>query len=72
MPSFRFTVYDPDVCELMKKLRQKRGVFVEVAVREFLKTEKGQEFVRLLLNEDLAKRDFKEKKKRKISIDEFL
>jgi len=56
----------------MKKLRQKRGVFVEVAVREFLKTEKGQEFVRLLLNEDLAKRDFKEKKKRKVSIDEFL
>lgn len=48
---FIFTVHDPDVVEVMRKLERKRGIFIEVAVREFLKTDKGLNFLSALLSE---------------------
>jgi len=73
MPSFRFTVYDPDVCEILQKLKQKRGVFLEVAIREFLKTDKGKEFLKMLLGGDLKESENnRQNRQKKISIDEFL
>ena len=70
MSSYRFTVYDPNIHEIMKKLRKKRGVFIEVAVREFLKTEKGKSFLQVLLDVDLTEKE--EKKRVKITFDDFL
>jgi hypothetical protein len=72
MNSFRFTVYDPDIKEIMEKLKRKRGIFIEVAVREFLKSEKGKEFLEMLLQEELELERKGKKKEKKISFDEFL
>lgn len=72
MNSFRLTVYDPDIKEIMEKLKRKRGVFIEVAVREFLKSEKGKEFLEMLLQEELELEKKGKKKEKKFSFDEFL
>jgi len=72
MPVFRFTTYDPELIEIFEKLGHRRGVFIEVAVRSFLKTEKGQEFLSQLLPGGLLNEGGKRERKKKFSIDDFM
>jgi len=72
MPVFRFTTYDPDLIEVFEKLGHKRGVFIEVAVRSYLKTEKGKEFLEQLLLGGTINEGEKKERKKKFSIDDFM
>ena len=51
---FRCVMYDEGIWKLLKKLGRKQGIFIEVALKEFLKTEKGQELFDLFSNEKEA------------------
>lgn len=49
---FVFTVYDPEVLEVMVKLKRKKWLFIEAAVKRFLETKEGVDYLNNLLSQE--------------------
>ncbi len=70
---FSFVIHDPELIDVLRRLGRKRGLFIEYAIRDYLKTEKGKNVLELLLGQNALEVVKEEKKKKgKISIDDFL